>query len=141
MAEMQFVSKSLTDLETVAQQIIKNSDDCKCLVFYGEMGVGKTTLIKRICKVLNVTDRVSSPTFSLVNEYATSAGEAVYHFDFYRIKTEEEAMDIGIEEYLYSGDYCLIEWPEKISSLLPSERIEVYLSIEKEARIINLKST
>ncbi len=141
MAEMQFVSKSLADLEAAAQQIIKYSGNCKCLVFYGEMGVGKTTLIKRICKELDVLDRVSSPTYSLVNEYVTATGEAVYHFDFYRIKSEEEAMDIGIEEYFYSGDYCLIEWPDKISSLLPNKRIEVYLSIEKEERIINLKST
>ena len=88
-------------------------------LFYGEMGAGKTTLIKALCQAWEVEDTVSSPTFALVNEYRTSKGQVVYHFDFYRIEDEEEATDIGLEEYFYSQRYCLVEWPTKIRNLLP----------------------
>jgi tRNA threonylcarbamoyladenosine biosynthesis protein TsaE len=93
------------------------------------MGVGKTTLIKEICNVLEVQDRVSSPTFSLVNEYHTATNAIVYHFDFYRITQEEEALDMGIEEYLYQNDWCLIEWPENIENLLPLEAVQIHITI------------
>jgi len=107
----------LEDLEEISVKIIQNAKS-KVLCFYGEMGVGKTTLIKEIVKQLGSSDRVSSPTFSLVNEYEAQ-GEAVYHFDFYRIEHSDEAYQIGLENYLYSGSWCLIEWPDKIKELLP----------------------
>ena len=104
------------------------------------MGVGKTTLIKEICKELNVLDTISSPTFSLVNEYQTTNSETVFHFDFYRIEDEIEAYDIGIEDYLDSQNWCLIEWPQNVENLLPLDAVEIHLSIlENEQRNIQLK--
>ena len=103
------------------------------------MGVGKTTLIKETCKQLGINDVTSSPTFSLVNEYQNAKGEIVYHFDFYRIDNEEEAMDIGIEEYFYSDALCLVEWPEKIENLLPLNATKIQLTeLEDGKRNIQL---
>lgn len=119
---------SLTELNFVAQEIIASAKH-KVILFYGEMGVGKTTLIKEICKTLGIKDVAHSPTFSLVNEYLTTKGETVYHFDFYRIEDENEAYDMGIEDYLYSNNWCLIEWPENIKNLLPLEAISVHISL------------
>ncbi|MHB0754895.1 tRNA (adenosine(37)-N6)-threonylcarbamoyltransferase complex ATPase subunit type 1 TsaE [Polaribacter sp. M15] len=130
---------SLENLSTIATDIISNVKN-RTLLFYGEMGVGKTTLIKAICKALNVQDNISSPTFSLVNEYQTTENEKVYHFDFYRINNEEEALDMGIEEYFYNNDWCLIEWPENIQNLLPLDAVEIHLSIlENQKRNIKIK--
>ncbi|MCG1036576.1 tRNA (adenosine(37)-N6)-threonylcarbamoyltransferase complex ATPase subunit type 1 TsaE [Polaribacter sargassicola] len=130
---------SLEDLTSVASKLIASVEN-KTLLFYGQMGVGKTTLIKEICKQLNVLDNISSPTFSLVNEYQTTNEEKVYHFDFYRITDEEEALDIGIEDYFYSNNWCLIEWPENIENLLPLEAVKIHLTIlENEQRNIQLK--
>ncbi len=108
---------NLQDLTFVAKEILRNVPN-KTLLFYGTMGVGKTTLIKELSKQLGVTDVINSPTFSLVNEYEIIK-DKIYHFDFYRIKSEEEALDIGIEDYFFSGHWNLIEWPENISNLLP----------------------
>lgn len=119
---------SLRQLPEIAKEII-NSVENKILLFNGKMGAGKTTLIKEVCKQLGVKDNISSPTFSLVNEYHTSENEIVYHFDFYRIEAEEEAYDMGVEEYLYSNNWCLIEWPEKVKNLLPLETVEINISI------------
>lgn len=119
---------SLDQLNSIAKEIVANAKH-KILLFKGEMGVGKTTLIKELCIVLGVQDIVSSPTFSLVNEYITTKEETVYHFDFYRINNEEEAYDIGIEEYLYSNNWCLIEWPENVKNLLPLETVEVKITL------------
>jgi tRNA threonylcarbamoyladenosine biosynthesis protein TsaE len=130
---------SLNDLQKIAKEIIRNTTH-KTLLFYGEMGVGKTTLIKEICKELNVLDTISSPTFSLVNEYQTTNSETVFHFDFYRIEDEIEAYDIGIEDYLDSQNWCLIEWPQNVENLLPLDAVEIHLSIlENEQRNIQLK--
>lgn len=130
---------SLDNLSEIATAIIASIKN-KTLLFYGEMGVGKTTLIKEICKQLQVQDNISSPTFSLVNEYQTSKNEKVFHFDFYRIEVEEEALDMGIEEYFYNNDWCLIEWPENIKNLLPLDAVEIYLTIlEDGKRNIQLK--
>ncbi|MBG6061890.1 tRNA threonylcarbamoyladenosine biosynthesis protein TsaE [Flavobacterium sp. CG_9.1] len=109
---------SIDQLEEVAQQIIA-SNPKKVILFHGEMGVGKTTLIKQLCKTLGVTGATSSPTFSLVNEYETSVNQLIYHFDFYRLNEEVEALDMGIDDYLYSGNWCFIEWAEKIPNLIP----------------------
>jgi tRNA threonylcarbamoyladenosine biosynthesis protein TsaE len=114
----------LPDIQTIASQIITEASPQKIFLFYGEMGAGKTTLIKSLCEVLGVEGSVTSPTFAIVNEYAGKAGP-VFHFDFYRLKNQTEALDMGYEEYFYSGDYCFIEWPEKIPDLLPPNYTEV----------------
>jgi tRNA threonylcarbamoyladenosine biosynthesis protein TsaE len=130
---------SLKNLSSVAAEIISSVKN-KTLLFYGEMGVGKTTLIKEICQQLGILDNISSPTFSLVNEYQTSKEEKVFHFDFYRIEEEEEALDIGIEEYFDSDAWCLVEWPENIENLLPLDAVQIHLSIlDDEQRNIQLK--
>ena len=130
---------SLEDLSIIASEIILLAKS-KTLLFYGQMGVGKTTLIKEICKILKVQDSISSPTFSLVNEYQTSNQNKVFHFDFYRITDEEEALDMGIEEYFYNNDWCLIEWPKNIENLLPLDAVEIHLTIlDNLKRNIQLK--
>ena len=114
----------LADLEEAARQVLHFAGSEKILVFEGDMGAGKTTLIKSLADALGVRETVSSPTFSIVNEYDAN-GQSIYHFDFYRIKSIKEAYDIGYEEYFYSGQYCLIEWPERIEELLPEHYIRV----------------
>lgn len=118
---------TLEDLPEVADAILSHAPT-KTLLFYGEMGIGKTTLIKELAKSLGVQDTLNSPTFSIVNEYLLEA-DKLYHFDFYRIEAEEEAMDIGVEDYFYSGHWNFIEWPQKITNLLPEESTELQLTI------------
>ena len=118
---------SIEQLEEVAQKIIAENPQ-KVILFHGEMGVGKTTLIKQLCKTLGVTDPTSSPTFSLVNEYEANDDLLVYHFDFYRLNKEEEALDMGIDDYLYSGNWCFIEWAEKIPNLIPEKHSVITIS-------------
>ncbi|WP_343698097.1 tRNA (adenosine(37)-N6)-threonylcarbamoyltransferase complex ATPase subunit type 1 TsaE [Flavobacterium sp.] len=119
---------SLDQIKEVAQQIL-DSNPKKIILFNGEMGVGKTTLIKQLCKNLGVEDATSSPTFSLVNEYYTSNNQTVYHFDFYRLNKETEALDMGVDDYLYSGNWCFIEWSEKIASLLPEDTSTITIEL------------
>ena len=126
----QTIIYTLKELPEVADRIVTQATS-KTLLFYGDMGVGKTTLIKELAKLLHVQDRISSPTFSIVNEYATLDGK-LYHFDFYRIENEVEAMDIGIEEYFYSGHWNFIEWPEKINNLLPKNHQKIILSMNAD---------
>ncbi len=120
----------LNSLDAAAQFIIDASPNQSFYTLQGEMGVGKTTLIKAIAKRLGSQDNVTSPTFSLVNEYIVEGGErnTIYHFDFYRIKSLDEVYDIGYEEYFYSGQFCFVEWPDKIESLLPENFIEIRIS-------------
>jgi tRNA threonylcarbamoyladenosine biosynthesis protein TsaE len=129
----------LHEIAAVARKILQRASGKKLWAFYGPMGVGKTTLIKSICHELLVTDVVSSPTFSLVNEYQCTDGESIFHFDFYRIKNITEVYDIGYEEYFYSGKICLIEWPEKIDNLLnDDETLRVMLNkIDDDTRSIS----
>ncbi len=123
-----FENVTLTDLEDVANKLIREAGSNRVIVFNGEMGSGKTTFIKAIGHVLGVKESMSSPTFSIVNEYENQSGDKIYHFDFYRLKNELEAYDIGTEEYFDSGSYCLIEWPIKVSSLLPEKYVEVSIT-------------
>jgi len=115
----------LSMLQDAAVLLLQNFPEDRVFAFYGAMGAGKTTFIKSICKELGSSDYVTSPTFALINEYSTRDGSVIYHFDFYRIKKLEEAFDLGYEDYIYSGNYCLIEWPEMIESLLPEGVVEV----------------
>ena len=117
------------ELERAAQVLLEVFKNNRVFIFSGALGSGKTTYIKYICKVLGVLGGISSPTFSLVNEYACTDGSVVYHFDFYRIKDLQEAYDIGYEEYFYSGNYCFIEWPEKIPDLLPEHYIKIKMNV------------
>ena len=127
----------LHELDQAVDYILRNAKS-KTLLFYGEMGAGKTTLIKELSKALGVKDAVSSPTFSLVNHYESDQG-AVYHFDFYRIKDKEELFDLGLEEYFYSDCYCFVEWPEKAAGLLNGNVVEVDITKNKECRTIKVK--
>ncbi len=133
-----FTARCLDELSGVAKKISKLIPKPAIIAFYGKMGSGKTTLIKALCSELNVNDNITSPTFSIVNEYFSNKHGSVYHFDFYRIKNEEEAMDIGAEELFYSGNYCFIEWPEKINNLLPSTFVRINIVAKKETRIFTI---
>lgn len=124
---------SVDELPDVAERIIERLEKSPVVAFYGAMGAGKTTLIKEIALQLGVEDTVTSPTFALVNQYLTAAGEPLYHFDFYRINKIEEAFDLGYEEYFFSGSPCLIEWPEKIEELLPSDVLNVRIATDPDA--------
>jgi tRNA threonylcarbamoyladenosine biosynthesis protein TsaE len=118
---------SLDEINDVAHKIFVENPN-KIILFDGPMGVGKTTLIKALSKHLGVQDTTSSPTFSLVNEYKTSDNQYVFHFDVYRLKSESEALDMGIDDYLYSGNWCFIEWAEKIITLIPEEHTVINLT-------------
>lgn len=123
--------KNLEGLDQAAQEVLEFAQNEKFFIFEGEMGAGKTTFIKALAKALGVTEVVSSPTFSIVNEYEGN-GRIIYHFDFYRIKNLQEAYDIGYEEYFYSDHICLIEWPEKVAELLPEHYIKIEISASSE---------
>ncbi len=138
--QRKFVAKKAEDLDLIAASLIDTHADDKIFVFYGDLGAGKTTFIKRFCKILEVKDMVQSPSFSIINEYKTKENMSVYHMDFYRIDKLEEVFDIGFEEYLYSGSYCFIEWPEKIEQILPQEMVRIYLKVEPdESRTIRVR--
>ena len=131
---------SIKELGKLAEELIEAFPEQQVFAFYGKMGAGKTTLIQAICKKLGTDDNVTSPTFALINEYKRKDLSSIFHFDFYRIKKLEEAYDLGYEDYLYSGEYCLIEWPELIEPLLPDNRIEVKIEVNKdESRSISAR--
>ena len=131
--------KQQVELPNIVQQIIDFAKETKIWIFVGDLGAGKTTLIKEICKFLGVSDEVSSPTFAIINEYLAN-NKTLYHFDFYRLKNEQEAVDIGILEYFDSGAYCFIEWPQKVQNLLPDEFSMITIeSTDGEERVFKLK--
>jgi tRNA threonylcarbamoyladenosine biosynthesis protein TsaE len=134
---MKFEKQSLNDLPALGKRLLEEFDR-PVVAFYGKMGSGKTTLIKVLCSLLDVQDTVSSPTFSLVNEYVTKENDIVYHFDFYRIKDVEEIYDFGYEEYFFSGRTCFIEWPELVEDLLPEKMNRVFID-ENEDGTRNVK--
>ena len=135
---LSFVIKNENELDEIAQQLLKKYN-LKIFLFYGEMGVGKTRFIKSLCKGLDVLDVVSSPTFSIVNQYLNKNNDFIYHFDFFRTNNKEEIFDIGYEEYIYSSSYCFIEWPEKIESLLPNNYIKIEMILDGKYRKNNIK--
>lgn len=136
---MEYRVANTESLPAAAAWLIENAGDKRVFVFQAPMGAGKTTFIKAICAFLQVEDSTSSPTFSIVNEYHSENGP-IYHFDFYRLKSEQEAFDLGYEEYFYSGDYCFIEWPEKIPNLIPEDAAIVKIEVtEDQSRTIILK--
>jgi tRNA threonylcarbamoyladenosine biosynthesis protein TsaE len=135
--ELTFECKNLHELDKIAAELLIKLEGKTIVAVFGAMGAGKTTLIKSMCKKLGVSDPVSSPTFGLMNEYTTGT-QTVYHFDFYRIKSETEAYDIGYEDFFYSGNLCFIEWPEKIKNLLPNDRAEIHIAEENGTRQIKL---
>jgi len=134
---MNIIIKHKKNLPAAVRKLLKWSGHNRLFAFYGPMGSGKTTIIKAICNELGATDLVSSPSFTIVNEYGTSNGEPLYHIDFYRIKKQDEVFDFGIEEYLSAGSYCFMEWPELIEDMLPPATVKVRISVgENEERIL-----
>jgi tRNA threonylcarbamoyladenosine biosynthesis protein TsaE len=129
MKDLVFPNSSLSEIRDIAGKIINEYPDERIFAFYGDLGAGKTTLIKALCNSLGVTEDVTSPSFAIINEYEAGGIDLIYHFDFYRIKKLEEVLDIGYEEYLYSGYYCFLEWADKIEELLPDRY--VYITITK----------
>ncbi len=122
---MEITIKSLDTIHEAAKEFVKGMGEGKVFAFYGKMGAGKTTFIKALCEVLGVEDVINSPTFAIINEYTDGKGDPIYHFDFYRIKKLEEVYDMGYEDYFYSGNLCLLEWPELIEDILPENVIKV----------------
>jgi tRNA threonylcarbamoyladenosine biosynthesis protein TsaE len=128
----------LDDLNSIAAELIESANELTVWLVNGDMGAGKTTLVKAICKHIQVKEVVSSPTFSIINEYRTDKGQPVYHFDFYRLKKETEAYDLGVNEYFDSGDLCLVEWSEKIPSLIPDHYFNILIeNIDSHIRSIH----
>ena len=132
---------STKELDKLAAKLIQSFPKHRVFAMYGKMGAGKTTFIQAICRYLGSDDNVTSPTFALINEYNTDSNNSIFHFDFYRINDMSEAFDFGYEDYFYSGNYCFIEWPEKIEPLLPENIVELNIEVdEKENRIISAKA-
>lgn len=136
---MQITIESINTIKDTAKEFINQIGEKRVFAFYGDMGAGKTTFIKAVCEELGVTDVINSPTFAIVNEYLGGKGEKIFHFDFYRINTVEEAFDFGYEDYFYSGAFCFIEWPEKIEGLLPSNCTKVEITeTENGKRLVSI---
>ena len=125
---------ALENIDSAAEQFVKQMGSKKVFVFYGKMGAGKTTFIKAVCQRLGVKDVINSPTFAIVNEYSAGDGSPIYHFDFYRINKEEEAFDFGYEDYFYSGNLCMVEWPEMVADLIPADAVEVNITEEEDGK-------
>ncbi len=133
-ASFERIINDVNELDDLAHELIQFAGNLKIWAFHGEMGAGKTTFIRQICSALGVKENVSSPTFSLINEYKDVSGQPVFHFDFYRIEKIQEAVDIGCEEYFERGSLCLIEWPEKILNLLPHPLVKIMISVTGNSR-------
>ncbi|MBK8806851.1 MAG: tRNA (adenosine(37)-N6)-threonylcarbamoyltransferase complex ATPase subunit type 1 TsaE [Bacteroidales bacterium] len=137
---MNLLIEDISKIDSVAEQFLKEIGEAKVIAFYAGMGVGKTTFIKSLCEKLSVVDTVTSPTFAIINEYYTQSNEVVYHFDFYRIKMIKEVVDLGIDDYFFSGNFCFIEWPEKVEQVLPEHTLRVEITESPNGnRIISLK--
>jgi len=137
---LQFKIKEEKELEEIAKALLRQFKNNRVFTFSGNLGSGKTTFIKYLCKVLGVAGNISSPTFALVNEYEGSKGLIIYHFDFYRIKNVREAYDMGYEEYFYSGNYCFVEWPEMVKELIPEDAVKVIIDIKEGCRELTISN-
>lgn len=136
---MDIILKNIDEIDVAAQKFVDEIGENKIFAFYGKMGAGKTTFIKAVCEALGVKDVINSPTFAIVNEYLAGNGEPIYHFDFYRIKKEQEVLDIGYEDYIYSDCLCFMEWPELIEDLLPEDTVKVTIAEQEDgSRIISM---
>ena len=136
---MKLTIHSIEDITPAAQEFIAAMGENTVFAFYGKMGAGKTTFIKAVCQALGVTDVINSPTFAIVNEYLDGQGSPIYHFDFYRIKRQQEVLDIGYEDYIYSGCVCFMEWPELIEDLLPADAVRVTITQQEDGtRVIEM---
>lgn len=130
----QYLCKSPEELKVLAQTLIESHPNDRLFAFRGQMGAGKTTFIKAVCSYLGCSEPVTSPTFAIVNEYQGSAG-TIYHFDFYRLKNSAEAINIGFDDYIYSNDYCLMEWPEVVEDIIPKNIVDVTISVDESTNI------
>lgn len=131
---------TLEDIEKQARAFLEQTEGRKVFAFHGEMGAGKTTFITTVCKVLGVTEVTGSPTFSIINQYQTTHGNTLYHLDLYRLKDEEEALQAGVEDCMYSGNYCFVEWPDKAPDLFPPDTVHCFLSLAADnARKLQIK--
>lgn len=128
----EIIIKDLSVIDSAAEEFLKEIGNNKIIALYAPMGAGKTTFTTALCKCLGVKDAVCSPTFTIVNEYETSSGVPMYHFDFYRINKISEAMDIGFDDYIYSGYLCIMEWPENIEEILPDETLKIHISVNDD---------
>jgi len=136
---MEIIIRDKSCLQKSAKKFLCLTSGRKIFAFFGSMGAGKTTIIKAICEALGAKNTVTSPSFTIVNEYITFSGESLYHIDFYRIKKTEEVFDFGIEEYLSSGSYCFMEWPELVEGILPPETVNVRITVDdNKQRILKL---
>jgi tRNA threonylcarbamoyladenosine biosynthesis protein TsaE len=136
---MEIIIKDKKHLHSAARELLRLYGKNRIFAFYGGMGAGKTTIIKAICEELGAVDIISSPTFTLVNEYKTDVGETIYHIDFYRIKKQEEVFDFGVEEYLTGDSWCFMEWPGLVEEILPSETVKVSITVDdNEQRILSI---
>lgn len=130
---------SLDNINTVAKEIAAMLDKNKVMALHGDMGAGKTTLVHAICEAMDVKDTVGSPTFSIINQYEAGDGQTIYHIDMYRLKDEQEAVQAGVEDCLYSGNYCFVEWPEKAPGIFPGETLHVHIiPVENETRKLTI---
>jgi tRNA threonylcarbamoyladenosine biosynthesis protein TsaE len=134
------VVNNLAELPLAANELLVACKQKKIFAFKGAMGAGKTTFIKALCQALGVKDTISSPTFSIVNEYVSASGIKIYHFDFYRINSQDEAYDMGYEDYFYSNAYCFVEWPEKVAELIPPDHVKVQITVKGEERTIEFEN-
>jgi len=135
---MKLICENLDQIKDIAKKILSEYSLERKFLFFGDLGAGKTTLIKELSLQLGVLDTVSSPTFSIVNEYASEKYGKIYHFDFYRLKNEYEAFDLGCEEYFLSNNYCFVEWPEKVTSFLNENMLKINIIVKSNTRIIEI---
>ena len=138
---MEILIKDISEIAEAAKKFVAAMGDRTVFAFYGKMGAGKTTFIKAVCEELGVQDVINSPTFAIVNEYMDGEGEPIYHFDFYRIKNQQEVLDIGYEDYVYSGNVCFMEWPELIENLLPGDAVKVTIEEEEDGRRVKFSQS
>ncbi|MBP5376306.1 MAG: tRNA (adenosine(37)-N6)-threonylcarbamoyltransferase complex ATPase subunit type 1 TsaE [Bacteroidaceae bacterium] len=138
---MEILIKDISEIAEAAKKFVAAMGDRTVFAFYGKMGAGKTTFIKAVCEELGVKDVINSPTFAIVNEYMDGEGEPIYHFDFYRIKNQQEVLDIGYEDYVYSGNVCFMEWPELIENLLPDDAVKVTIEEEEDGRRVKFSQS